>query len=158
MYLPTKLDKSPSPVTMLKSHKKKSPNYFRRTVKCRRNVSFKEIDTEPSTGKNDGFWLLWAQPTFRRRINVVSTLWINVEIPLIPRWKWNKIRRRFLNVAQRWYNVGVRRWNNVVQRQINVVSTSHNVVSTLIITLYQRFFNVASTLFKPTIQVVRMLV
>ena len=40
---------------MLKSHEKKSQNYFRRIVKRRRNVSFKEIDTEPSTGKDDGF-------------------------------------------------------------------------------------------------------
>ena len=28
-----------------------------------------------------------TQPTFQRRINVVSTLWINVEITLIRRWK-----------------------------------------------------------------------
>ena len=28
-----------------------------------------------------------AQPTFQRRINVVSTLWINVEITLIRHWK-----------------------------------------------------------------------
>ena len=54
-----------------------------------------------------------TQPTFQRRINVVSTLWINVEITLIRRWKWNKIRRRIFNVAQHWYNVAVRRWNNV---------------------------------------------
>ena len=40
---------------MLKSHEKKSQNYFRRIVKRRRNVNFKEIDTEPSTGKDDGF-------------------------------------------------------------------------------------------------------
>ena len=31
-----------------------------------------------------------SQPTFQRRINVVSTLWINVEITLIRHWKWNK--------------------------------------------------------------------
>ena len=29
-------------------------------VKCRRNVNFEEIDTEPSTGKNGGVWLLWG--------------------------------------------------------------------------------------------------
>ena len=28
----------------------------------------------------------------------ISTLWINVEITLIRRWKWNKIRRRIFNV------------------------------------------------------------
>ena len=68
-----------------------------------------------------------SQPTFQRRINVVSTLWINVEITLIRRWKWNKIRRRIFNVAQRWYNVGVWQWNNVettlIQLYLDVVST-----------------------------------
>ena len=56
------------------------------------------------------FTLIWihlgvanAQATFQRRINVVSTLWINVEITLIRQWKWNKI----------WCNVIARRWNNV---------------------------------------------
>ena len=29
-------------------------------VKCRRNMNFEEIDTEPPTWKNDGFWLLWG--------------------------------------------------------------------------------------------------
>ena len=29
-------------------------------VKFRWYVNFEEIDTEPSTGKNDGFWLLWV--------------------------------------------------------------------------------------------------
>ena len=33
---------------MVKSHKKKSQNYFRSMVKCRQNVSYKEIDIEPS--------------------------------------------------------------------------------------------------------------
>ena len=31
---------------MLKSHEKKSQNYFRSMAKCRRNVSYEEIDTE----------------------------------------------------------------------------------------------------------------
>ena len=43
----------PSAVTMVKSHKNKCQNYD--MMKCRRNVNFEEIDTEPSTGKNDGF-------------------------------------------------------------------------------------------------------
>ena len=51
----SKPETRPSPVTMVKSHEKKSQNYFRSMVKCCRNVNFEEIDTEPSTGKNYGF-------------------------------------------------------------------------------------------------------
>ena len=29
-------------------------------VKCRRNVNFEEMDTERSTRKIDGFWLIWG--------------------------------------------------------------------------------------------------
>ena len=72
-----------------------------------------------------------------KSVKVVSTLWMNVEIMLIRRWKWNKIRRRIFNVAQRWYNVSVRRWNNVE-------TTLHNVGTALI----QHCFNLASTLVK----------
>ena len=79
-----------------------------------------------------------AQPTFQRRINVVSTLWINFEITLIRRWKWSKIQRRIFNVAQLWYNVSVR-------RRSNVETTLNNVG----IMLIQRCFNLASTLVKP---------
>ena len=89
-------------------------------------------------------WPYISQPTFQRRINVVSTLWINVEITLIRRWKWNKIRRRIFNVAQRWYNISARRWNNVETTLHNVETTLHNVGTTLI----QRCFNLASTLVK----------
>ena len=67
------------------------------------------------------------QPTFQHQINFVSTLWINVEITLIRRWKWNKIRCWILNVAQRWHNVGIGQWYNVettlIQLYLNVVST-----------------------------------
>ena len=66
-----------------------------------------------------------SKPTFQRRINVVSTLWINVGIMLIRRWKWNKTRRRIFNVAQRWDNISARRWNNVE-------TTLHNAGTTLI--------------------------
>ena len=79
-----------------------------------------------------------TQPTFQRWINVVSTLWINVEMTLIRRWKWNKIRRRIFNVAQRWYNVSAWRWNSVIQRQNNVA---------------QRWYNVDKTLFQLSIDV-----
>ena len=95
-----------------------------------------------------------SQPTFRRQINVVSTLWINVEITLIRRWKWNKIRRRFLNVAQRWYNVGVRRWNNVDRTLCNAKSTLFRRRTTS----FQRWFNVdynlISTFFQRGLDVI----
>ena len=51
--------------------------------------------------------------------NVVSKLWINVEITLIRRWKWNKIRHWIFSVLQRWYNVGARRWNKVESKSHN---------------------------------------
>ena len=60
-YLPLKPDTCPSSVTTVKSHENKCQNYFCVTtinmVKCHQNVNF---DTEPSTGKNDWFWLLWG--------------------------------------------------------------------------------------------------
>ena len=87
--------------------------------------------------------LFSSQPTFQRWINDVSTLWINLEITLIRRWKCNKIRRRIFNVTQRWYNVGSRlkeRENNVAQRwykscinlnvRLNAVSTSVKAILT----------------------------
>ena len=58
-----------------------------------------------------------------QHFNVGSTFWINVEITLIRRWKWNKIRRRIFDVVQRWYNVSARHWNNVTQGWYKVVST-----------------------------------
>ena len=81
-----------------------------------------------------------TQPTFQRRINVVSTLWINVKIMLIRRWKWNKIRRRTFNIAQRWCNAGVRRWNKVDK------------------TLFRRCFNVSSALVKAISKPVRLVI
>ena len=82
-----------------------------------------------------------AQPKFRRRIEVV------------------------LNVKQSWYNVGVQHWNNVDTTLCIVESTlfrgrttsfqrCFNVDYNLISTFFQRGLDV----FKPTIQVVRMLV
>ena len=81
---------------------------------------------------------LSAQPTFWRRINVFSTLWITVEITLIWRWKWNKIQSRIFNVAK----VSPRGWNNVekalCQRCCNVASTSAklNLLGYISIKLY----------------------
>ena len=51
----------PSPVTMVKSSKLfscDSDHYD--MMKCRQNVNFEKMDTEPSRRKNDGFWLLWV--------------------------------------------------------------------------------------------------
>ena len=59
------------------------------------------------------FFIDITKTTFQCQINIVSTLWITVEITLIRHWKWNKIRSRFFNVAQHWYNVGVQECNNV---------------------------------------------
>ena len=78
----------------------------------------------------------------QRRINVVSTLWINVEITLIRSWKWNKIRRRIFNVAWSWYNVTARRWKNVK-------TMLHNVKATLP--------NVGTTLFQPSVDAIAIL-
>ena len=85
-------------------------------------------------------WPYISQPTFQRRINVVSTLWINVEITLIRRWKWNKIQRRIFNV----HNVDTTSVLDVETTLHNVETTLHNVGTTLI----QRCFNLASTLVK----------
>ena len=91
-------------------------------------------------------------PTFQRWINVVSTLWITVQIKLILRWKWNKIQSRIFNVAQHWYNVGVQRSNNVRSTLNNVNASvfqrctmSFQLCFKVDITLSQRCFNVATT-------------
>ena len=82
--------------------------------------SFNSIIVQPSQHFNVGSTL------FQRWINVVWTLWINIGITFIRRWKWNKIRRRIFNVAHCWYNVGVRHWNNVettlIQLYLDVAS------------------------------------
>ena len=69
----------------------------------------------------------FSETTFQRQFNV--------EITLIRRWKWNKIRCWSFNVKQRWYNVGVWHLNNVE-------ATLSNVVRKLCL----RCFNVASML------------
>ena len=91
------------------------------------------------------------QPTFQSRINVVWTLSITVEITLVRRWKWNKIRRRIFNVAQRWYNFGARRWNNV-EITLHNNETLYNVGTKLI----QRCFNLASTLVKAVLNPIEL--
>ena len=88
-----------------------------------------------------------TQPTFQSRINVVWTLSITVEITLVRRCKWNKIRRRIFNVAQRCYNVSAWRWNNVEITLHNIETMLYNVGTTLI----QRCFNLASTLVKAVL-------
>ena len=69
---------------------------------------------------------------------------VNIEITLTPRWKWNKIRRRIFNVAQHWYNINARRWSKVKTTLHKVETTFHNIGKSL----YQRCFNVASILVK----------
>ena len=88
-----------------------------------------------------------SQPTFQRQINVVSTLWINVEITLMRRWKWNKNLLRIFNFVQRWLNVSAWPWNNVE-------TTLHNIDTTF----YKRCFNVASTLVKAISNPIELLI
>ena len=87
------------------------------------------------------FFIDTAQPTFHRRINVVSRFWITVEATLIRRWKWNKIRNRIFNVAQQWYNVGVQQWKNVK----SMLGSIDEPVFQYCATSLQRCLNVAST-------------
>ena len=89
---------------------------------------------------------LISKPTFQRRINVVSTLWIDVETRLSRRRKWKKIRRQIFNIAQRWCNVSARRWNNLETIQ-KVQTRLHNASTTLI----QRCFNLASRFVKDVL-------
>ena len=56
-----------------------------------------------------GSTLYNSLPIPSQHFNVESTLWINLEITLIRRWKWNQIWRRIFNIAQLWYNVSARR-------------------------------------------------
>ena len=80
-----------------------------RYIKRKKNVTVKECYNSSVNSVATYLSLTqYSQPTFQRRINVVSTLWINVEIMLIRRWKWNKIRHWIFNVAQRWYNISAR--------------------------------------------------
>ena len=98
------------------------------------------------------FLYIPSQPTFQRRINVFSTLWINVEITLIQHWKWNKIRRRIFNVAQRWYNISALHWNNFKTTLHTIETTLCNVGTTLI----QLCFNLVSTLVKAILNPIRL--
>ena len=79
---------------------------------------------------------------FKRPINIVLTLWTNVEIKLIRRWKWNKIRHWIFNVAQRWYNVSETTPKQRFKTLAHLETTSHNVGATS----KQRSFNPVSTL------------
>ena len=88
------------------------------------------------------FFIDTILPTSQRRINLVSTLWITIQITVIRCWKWNnKIQSRIFNVSQHRYNVGVQHWNNVK-------SALHNVNGTVFqrCTMFQRCFNVDMTL------------
>ena len=91
-------------------------------------------------------------PTFQRRITVVSVLWITIQITLIQRCKWNKVRNRIINVAQHRYNVSAQRQNNVTStlHKVNATISQHCTMSfqrcfNVDMTLSQHCFNVAST-------------
>ena len=51
-------------------------------VKCRWNMNFEEIDTEPSIGKNDGFWLPWGIFEDYIKQNIIMTLSKKKQIPI----------------------------------------------------------------------------
>ena len=101
------------------------------------------------------FFIDTTLPTFQRRINIVSTLWITFQIALTRCWKWDQIQSRIFNVAQHWYHVGVQRWNNVKSTLCNVNATvfqrctlSLQRCFSVDMTLSQRCSNVASALVK----------
>ena len=98
-------------------------------------------------------------PTFQRWINVVSTLWITVQIKLILRWKWNKIQSRIFNVAQHWYNVGVQRSSNV-RCNVNVsvfqlCTMSFQLCFNVDMALSKRCFDLASTSVKAILKPIK---
>ena len=66
--------------------------------------------------------------------NIVSTLWIVIQITLTPRWKWNKFPvsdfQRCTTLIQCQYPALKQNWINVAQRQYRF-STLRNVGSTL---------------------------
>ena len=107
------------------------------------------------------FFIDTTLPTFQPQINVVSTLCITVQITLIRRWKWNKIRSPNLNFAQYWYNVSVQRWSKVKSKLHNgnaIVFQRYTVSFQSCFnvdrTLSQRCFNVASTSIKAMSKVI----
>ena len=68
-------------------------------------MAYQYFQTEGSPGPsttNIRLISVGTQPILKRWIHVVSTFWINVEITLIRRWEWNKIRSRNFNVAQHY--------------------------------------------------------
>ena len=93
--------------------------FLRQLVRCPETTSLPWVSLKSIS-------IPYSLPTFQRRINVVSTLWINVKITLIRRCEWNKIRRRIFNIAQRWYNFTTlkKRWYNFIsallQRGLNI--------------------------------------
>ena len=81
LYLPSKLDKCLCSLTMVKEKSKLfSCDYGHYTLwwnvaKMKRYIDlYEEINTEPLTGKNDRFWLLWE--TFKEYIkqNVIMAV------------------------------------------------------------------------------------
>ena len=99
------------------------------------------------------FWNF--QSTLQRRIKVVSTSWINVEITLICRSKWNKFRGRIFSLAKLWYNVGVRRRCYYIETTLRSIDA---MVYQLCTTLFQCYFNIDMTLSQRCFKVTSTLV
>ena len=92
------------------------------------------------------FNLRQTQPTFQRWINVVSTLWINVEITLIRHWKWNGFSTL--------HNTDATSVPDVEAMLHNIETKLHNVGTTLI----QRCFNLVSMLDKTILNSIGLVV
>ena len=81
---------------------------------------------------------------FQKSLNERIFRYISIDRQVAP--------SQHFNVAQRWYNVSARRWNNVETTLHNVETTLYNVGTTLT----QRGFNLTSTLVKPILNPIGM--
>ena len=59
-------------------------------VKCRQNMNFEEMDSEPLTGKTDGFWLLWGIFKGYIKQNIIMVVLIKANAHLLVIWRFLK--------------------------------------------------------------------
>ena len=84
-----------------------------------------------------------VQPTFQRRINVVSTLWIDVDPTLKMNQNPTSDFQRCTTLIQGQCPTLKQRWNNVTQCRNNVTQSRNNVS--------QHWYNIDTTLFHPSV-------